>query len=138
KGLKDITSKRGTYFLKFLPVNVVDAKTQMLPALAGATSFFVNGKPSGLTAIPVSNSEIDLSWTDNTPNDTGFQITRAINSDFSKGIENFKVKTNVVHFKDTGLSTTTHYFYKVRAIVNDGAPNPSTDAVDAFTLAANE
>ena len=138
-GLGDLTSKRGTYFLTFTAVGVVDAKTKSHPSIGGATSFFVNGKPTGLTAIAVSELEIDLSWTDNTPKDTGFTITRALDANFTLGVRTFTVKTNVAHFKDTtGLSPTTQYFYKVRANVDDGAPNPSTDAVNTFTLADNE
>ena len=138
-GLGDLTSKRGTYFLTFTAVGVVDAKTKSHPSIGGATSFFVNGKPTGLTAIAVSGTEIDLSWTDNTPKDTGFTITRALDANFTLGVRTFTVKTNVSHFKDTtGLSPTTQYFYKVRANVDDGAPNPSTDAVNTFTLADNE
>jgi hypothetical protein len=33
--------------------------------------------PSGLTAVSVSNSQIHLTWTDNSNNETGFGIARS-------------------------------------------------------------
>ena len=39
--------------------------------------------PSGLTATAASSSQINLSWTDNSNNETGFKIDQATSSDFS-------------------------------------------------------
>ena len=39
--------------------------------------------PSGLTAMAVSSSQINLSWTDNSNNETGFNIDQSTSSDFS-------------------------------------------------------
>ena len=51
----------------------------------------------------------------------------------------FTTKADVQSFKDTnGISPTTQYYYRIRAIVNDGAPNPYTDSVNTFSLADNE
>ena len=38
--------------------------------------------PSGLTASAASSSQINLSWTDNSNNETGFKIDQATSSDF--------------------------------------------------------
>jgi hypothetical protein len=138
KGLKNITSHRGTYTLAFHPNGVLDAATGTRPALQGSTSFFVSGKPTGFIAIPTSGSEIDLSWIDNSPGDSGFIITRTTDPNFVNNVVTFKVGAGVTHFRDTGLTPTTQYFYRIRTNVNDGAPNPPTDVINAFTLAGNE
>jgi hypothetical protein len=41
---------------------------------------FVPLTPSGLYAASVSTSEIDLSWTDNFPDELGFKIERKTGS----------------------------------------------------------
>jgi hypothetical protein len=137
-GLGPLLSKRGTYYVNLNPVGVVDSKTRSHPTLQTATIFFVSGEPTGLTAIAVSGQEIDLSWTDNTSTETGFTITRALDAGLTVGVQTFTTKANVSHFKDLGLSAGTQYFYQIRANVNDGAPNPSTDIVNTFTLASAE
>ncbi len=138
KGLKNITSHRGTYTLAFHPNGVLDAATGTRPALQGSTSFFVSGKPTAFIAIPTSGSEIDLSWIDNSPGDTGFIITRTTDPNFVNNVVTFKVGAGITNFRDTGLTPTTQYFYRIRTDVNDGAPNPPTNVVNAFTLASNE
>jgi hypothetical protein len=137
KGLSDLTSRRGTYFLKLSPNGVKDKIGN--GALGGQISFFVTGKPTSFVAIPISDTEIDLSWKDNSPNETGFIIYRATDESFEHGLRTFRVKEKVTTFKDTnGLESRTQYFYKVAAIVNDGAPNPTSDIRAAVTLAPNE
>ena len=42
--------------------------------------------PSGLTATAVSSNQINLSWTNNATNQTGFKIDQATSSDFTQGL----------------------------------------------------
>ena len=42
--------------------------------------------PGGLTATATSSSNIDLNWTDNSANQTGFQIDQATSADFTQGL----------------------------------------------------
>jgi hypothetical protein len=135
-GLGPLTHRRGEFFLRFKPVNVFDRKTKSIPAINGVLPFFVTGQPTGLVALPVSDHQIDLSWTDNTAGEVPFVVRRALDDQFTIGVQVFNV--NVAHFKDTTVQPTTQYFYRVHAKVNDKLPNPSTPAVNAFSLAANE
>ncbi|MDZ7367935.1 MAG: fibronectin type III domain-containing protein [candidate division KSB1 bacterium] len=70
--------------------------------------------PSDLAATAVSNSQIDLSWTDNSANEQGFKIE----SKLSSGLTFVQIATvgpNVTSYSNTGLSTMTSYTYRVRA-----------------------
>ena len=71
--------------------------------------------PSGLTATAVSGSQINLSWTDNSNNETGFQIQQATNSTFTTGVTTATVGANVTNYSATGLSLGTTYYYQVLA-----------------------
>ncbi len=70
--------------------------------------------PSGLTASSSSTSSIDLSWSDNSSNETGFKIVRAASS----GGPYSEIGTTcagATAYTDSGLSQGTTYHYKVRA-----------------------
>jgi FtsP/CotA-like multicopper oxidase with cupredoxin domain len=69
--------------------------------------------PSGLEATAISTSEIDLLWTDNANDETGFDIEQSISGGGSKVI--FVAADTVTH-RDTGLEPGTEYTYRVRAM----------------------
>ena len=69
--------------------------------------------PSGLNATGSSSSRIDLSWTDNSTNETGFRIERKQGS--GSFAEIGTVAANVTTYASTGLSASTTYTYRIRA-----------------------
>lgn len=75
--------------------------------------------PSGLAATAVSQSEIDLSWTDNSSDETGFEIERSLDGSSFSPVAT--VGADVTTYPDTGLSADTTYFYRVRAVNGAGA-----------------
>jgi hypothetical protein len=83
--------------------------------------------PSGLVATPVSTSQINLSWTDNANNETGFEVER---KQGAGGTYAFIGGTgaNVTSFPDSGLAANTTYFYRVRAINTGGNSAYSAEA----------
>ncbi len=68
--------------------------------------------PAGLSATPVSDSEIELTWIDNTAYETGFKIERDVGSSF---VEIGTVLANVNEYTDTGLTYRQSYNYRVAA-----------------------
>src|SRR5690606_29048847 len=69
--------------------------------------------PSGLAATAVSSSRIDLAWSDNSDDESGFRIERSTNgSDWSQIAT---VGANVKSYSATGLSASTTYYFRVRA-----------------------
>jgi len=71
--------------------------------------------PSGLTATAVSASVINLSWTDNSDNETGFAIERKTGL-IGTYAQVGTVAANVKTFSDTGLAAVATYYYRVRAM----------------------
>jgi Domain of unknown function (DUF1929)/Glyoxal oxidase N-terminus/Fibronectin type III domain/Galactose oxidase, central domain len=88
--------------------------------------------PTDLSASAVSTSQINLSWTDNASNETGFRIERS--SDGTSFTEISTVGANVTTYADTGLSASTQYWYRVRAY-NGSGPSNSSNQASATTLA---
>jgi len=89
------------------PATVSITVTPAAPVLPAA--------PSGLTATAVSRSQINLKWTDNASNETGFKIERCRSSNCTKFTQIATVAANVTTYSNTGLSSYTYYRYRVRA-----------------------
>jgi hypothetical protein len=72
--------------------------------------------PSGLTATAASDTSINLAWTDNSTNETGFFVQRCSGAGCT-AFANVGTSTaaNIVAFKDSGLTAATSYSYRVAA-----------------------
>jgi hypothetical protein len=87
-------------------------------------------RPTQLTATVISDSQIDVDWTDNSTNESGFKIERSL--DESTWTEVTSVGANITTYSDIGLSSGTQYFYEVCAFNDAGAS--CSDTVNATTL----
>jgi subtilisin family serine protease len=88
--------------------------------------------PTGLSATAVSSSQINLGWTDNSNNETGFKIERSTGGAFNQ-IDT--ASPNATSYNDSGLSTATQYTYRVRAY-NGGGDSSYSSSANATTFAA--
>ena len=86
--------------------------------------------PSNLTATGVSTSQINLAWTDNANNETGFSIERCTGNNCSNFAPIASVGANVTSFANTGLARNTRYSYRVRAFNGNGNSAYSNIATD--------
>lgn len=68
---------------------------------------------TGLTALAVSSSQIELAWNDNSGNEYGFRIERS--TDSVAWTAATTVAANQTGYTDTGLSPSTTYWYRVVA-----------------------
>lgn len=84
--------------------------------------------PSGLVAT-ASGSDVDLTWTDNSGVEDGFQISRWT---AQGGVANIvaTLPANVTSYRDQGLPDDT-YYYRVRA-TKDGGTSEASDAASAL------
>jgi hypothetical protein len=82
--------------------------------------------PSGLSATAVSSSQINLAWTDNSSNETGFVVSRATASG-GPYTDIAMVGANVTSFNDSGLAPSTTYFYVVGATNSIGVSADSNE-----------
>jgi hypothetical protein len=70
--------------------------------------------PSNLQATATSSSSINITWTDNSDNETGFKIERS--SSCSSGFTQITtINGNTQDYTDTELSAAQFYCYRVRA-----------------------
>ncbi len=76
--------------------------------------------PSNFSAFADSDTQISLSWVDNSSNETGFEIYRstAVNGVYTLIST---VGQNETDFIDSALTAGTTYYYKIRAINDEGA-----------------
>ena len=81
--------------------------------------------PSDLTANAVSQTEIDLSWTDNSDNETGFRIYRSETKTWKGATPIQEVGANTTSYSDTGLAPGTLYHYWVTAFNSCGESDPT-------------
>lgn len=112
-----------TYYYKVVAANTTGSATSNEASVttqapppqppAGATS---------LLATAASTSQIDLTWRDNSSNESGFKIERAPDNNGAAGayIEIAGVSANVISYSNTGLNAGTKYWYRVRAYNADG------------------
>ena len=86
---------------------------------------------SALSASAASSSQIDLSWSDNSNNETSFRVERSANG--STGWASVgSVGSNNTSYSNTGLSASTEYFYRVFA-VNSAGDSPASNTDSATT-----
>lgn len=74
--------------------------------------------PTNLTATPVSATKIQLNWTDNSTNETGFKLERQKkNADgtWTAWSQVAQTGINMNSYGNIGLTTGTTYKYRVRA-----------------------
>ncbi len=76
--------------------------------------------PTGLAANTVSNTQIDLSWTDNATGETGYEIERCAGVGCTDFALAQTVAADATSHQDTGLPNGTVFRYRVRAINASG------------------
>lgn len=72
--------------------------------------------PSNLTGELVSSTQINLTWTDESINETGFNIERRL--DGGSFIFVGTVNADTINFSDVGLTANTNYTYRVISFRN--------------------
>lgn len=83
--------------------------------------------PSGLVASAASASSIQLTWTDNANDETGYIVERSLTT--GSGFTQIAALTaGTVSHTDLGLSSETTYFYRVRAVNAIGSSASSAEA----------
>jgi hypothetical protein len=119
-----------TYFYRVVSFN--DAGNSSFSNTANATTSAapppLPAAPSALTAAAVSNTRINLAWTDNSSNESGFKIERCKNPNCTNFAQIAQVGANVTTFADTTVTKNTAYSYRVRAFNAAGNSSYSNTA----------
>ena len=86
----------------------------------------VPAAPSVLKAVAVSAKKINLTWQDNSTNETGFQIFRSTSATGTYVVI-ATVKPGRTSYSDSSLSPATTYYYKIQAINQSGSSAFNSD-----------
>ena len=95
--------------------------------------------PTSLTANPTSKTQVSLNWSDNSSDETGFEVRRATTQNGTYGLVQ-TVPANATSYTDQGLNSNSTYYYKVRAINATGQSpysNVAQVATFQYTVALN-
>lgn len=101
--------------------------TQSTPAQTNTAP----GAPTGLTAMSVSGTQINLSWS--APTNIGGGPITGYKIEAKKGAESFETilpntGSTATTYSHTGLTTATTYYYRVYAINSIGTSGPSGES----------
>ena len=115
---------------------------------AGASTPAAPAAPAAVSAVAVSHARVDLAWTDNSSDETGFRIERSRVSNFGTTDAAYDVGPDVRAFSDTAVSPETDYFYRVAAVgpagrsaaprAHAGTPGRPPTALEAWGVSATE
>lgn len=105
----------------------VGAIALLLPLAAHAQT---PAAPSNLQATPISSSQIDITWQDNSTNETGFAVDQFFNGSFQ---QIGTVNANVTGAHIVNLNPQSTYTFQVRAL-NGSLSSAPSNAVTATTL----
>ncbi len=125
--------KARAYYYRIRSENAVGSSSYSAVA-TGTTLDLAPIAPSGLAASTISSTQIDLSWADNSDNETGFVVERAasVSGPFSAIVT---AAAGVTQYSSTGLQKFTPYYYRVKAVNSIGGSSYSS-TVTATTLDA--
>ncbi|MBN1674187.1 MAG: lamin tail domain-containing protein [Kiritimatiellae bacterium] len=90
--------------------------------------------PSAPAAVAVSGTRVDLSWRDNSGNESGFRIDRRMSGE-TVWVRVATAAANATTHSDTGLTPLTDYYYKLNAY--NGAGSSAYSATVAVTTLSN-
>lgn len=122
-----------SYFYRVQAVNSAGSSDWSNTASATTMAGLPNS-PSGLSAVAAGSSSINLSWTDNSNDETEFVLQRS--TDAGVGFSNIAtLPFNSTSFTDEGLEVSTTYYYRVQAINTVGTSAWSNTAAATTTAA---
>jgi hypothetical protein len=103
--------------------------------LSGSSTPSLPAAPTNLNASAVSSSQINLSWSDNATNESGYRIDRSPNGSTSWA-QVGQVSPNITSFQNSGLGAGT-YFYRVYGY-NSGGNSGYSNTASATVGAAQK
>lgn len=116
------------YYYRIRSFNSAGNSSYSNEASATTTATPPPAAPSGLTATASGSGTINVSWVDNSNNETGFKLERKTGSGGTWSEINGSIAANATTFSNTGLTASTTYFYRVRSFNAAGNSSYSNEA----------
>jgi hypothetical protein len=99
-------------------VEVRSAKASNSPQTVAVTFQVSLAAPAPVTNLQArerGNDEIELTWTDNSSNETHFIVQRSVSGGGGPFIDVVTLPPNTVTYRDQGLQSDTRYWYRIQA-----------------------
>ena len=93
--------------------------------------------PSGLTAIASSDSQVNLSWTDNATNESAYVVERSPDGSTGWTQLTSMLPADTSSYSDINLTADGFYYYRVKAI-NSGRSSDYSNTANATTFLFSE
>ena len=120
---------QGAYRVRASHSNLTGASDPISLTVGGGPVAVAPAPPSNLTATAVSASQINLTWADNSNNETGFKLQRRSASSATwDDIQNTAAANGTAFSNTAGLSPNTGYVYRVAAYNAAGSSGWSGEA----------
>jgi hypothetical protein len=84
-------------------------------AAAPTTGGSVPAAPSGFALTAAGAFAADFAWSDNSADETGFEIVLSTAADFASGLISFGPAANASSYSASGLAAATTYYARIRA-----------------------
>jgi chitinase len=120
----------GSYLLTAKAIDD-DGATTTSAAIGITVTSAAPAAPSGLSAVAVSASQINLAWADNSGDEGGFKVERS--TDGVTYTQIAVVGANVTAYSSTGLARNKSYRFRVRA-TGPGGDSAYSNVASAKTL----
>ncbi len=102
-----------------------------------ATESISTFTPSNLAVTWVSEVQLDVTWTDNSNDETGFELDRCLDSACASVEDTFYLNADVTSYSDASLVHDTTYYYQVRAYktaINSWMTDSTTPSAPEITV----
>jgi hypothetical protein len=103
-----------------LAETAIACEEQQSLGLDSVPTFSVSPAPSNASSVAVSQSQIQVTWQDNSPNESGFEVHRSITGASGPFTKLAGTGAGVTSYSDQGLTPTTEYCYRVRSFRTTG------------------
>ncbi len=125
------------YYYRVCATNTAgDSAYATASAATLAPPVVIPAAPTGLAASAMSSSQINLSWTDASSNETGFKVERSA-SESGPFTLIATVGAGVTSYNNTGLTALTTYYYRVCATNTAGDSGYATASAATTAVPTN-
>ena len=112
-----------TYYYRVQAINAGSGSAWSNLAFATTASIppvTLPAAPSNLKVSALSCNQLNLTWSDNSNNETGFEIRRSTSLNGTYTLVK-TVAANTTAYTNTGLTNNRRYYYRVRSVNNAGS-----------------
>ena len=131
-------TEKTTYYVRVRARNTALCVSTNTANVSQATACSTPGTPTSSAASSITSTGFTTNWSTASGTATGYLLDVATDSGFTSLVSGFNALSvgNVVTYAVTGLSSSTAYYYRVRAINTGSCTGSNSSSQNPTTLAA--